>query len=585
LTTAPDWTTACPDWQERILAGKSLIPCPPLFAGEADKAMRLFRGLRLVDLPGQPTIGAVSRPWLLDFAGAVFGSYDPESGRRLIRYFLLSIAKKNSKSTLAAGLLITLLMRNWRAQAEFLILAPTIEVAGNSFAPARGMVRASAKLTEFLRVQDHLRTITHRENGATAKIVAADDQTVGGKKASVVVDELWLFGKKAGAENMLREATGGLAARPEGCVIYLTTQSDEAPAGVFAQELEDFRAVRDGKVTDRRRLGVIYEYPPALLAGEGWKDPKTWRIPNPNLGASVDEEFLLDQFRRAERNGTASLRGFAAKHLNVQVDLALRADGWVGAEYWQQGIEPGLTFAAILDRAEVVTIGIDGGGLDDLLGVYGIGREPGGTALERRRWLGWARAFVSPEGERRRKINAENYAQFVDDGELVRTPLLEDLDAVVAIVREVRETGLLDKVGVDAMGLGLLVDALDAIGVTEDSGELIAVRQGIGLMGSIKTVERKLADGSFRHCGGRLMNWCVSNLVVVPTPTAIRLARDETGRGKIDPAAAMFDVAALMSGPRNGLLKASPASGRFARSSISTRTPIGKPGNGPGCDA
>ena len=132
------WTTALPDWQARIVAGRSLVLCPPLFPGEAAAAMRIFEGLCLVDVAGRPTFGQVARPWSLDFARAVFGSYDAESGRRLIRQFLLAIAKKNAKSTLAAGLMLTLLLRNWRPTGEFLILAPTIEVAGNSFGPARG---------------------------------------------------------------------------------------------------------------------------------------------------------------------------------------------------------------------------------------------------------------------------------------------------------------------------------------------------------------------------------------------------------------------------------------------------------------
>jgi len=208
------WDTSCKDWEEKLLSGQSLVPCPPLFPDEADAALSYFRQLRIVDAPGSPTIGDVCKPWVFDFVRAVFGSCDPDSGRRLIRYFLLLIAKKNAKSTTAAGIGITFLLRNWRKSAEALILAPTIEVAGNSFQPARDMIRADDELSEILHVQDHIRTITHRHTNATLKVVAADNETVSGKKASlVIIDELWLFGKRVGAENMLREATGGLASR------------------------------------------------------------------------------------------------------------------------------------------------------------------------------------------------------------------------------------------------------------------------------------------------------------------------------------------------------------------------------------
>jgi phage terminase large subunit-like protein len=538
-----EWSTACPDWRERILAGQSLVPCSPLFPDEAEAALAVFRELRIVDAPGSPTIGESCKPWVTDFVRAIFGSYDPDTGRRMIRYFLLLISKKNAKSTTAAGIGLTFLLRNWRLSAEALIMAPTIEVAGNSFQPARDMIKADEELDALLHVQDHLRTITHRTTGATLKIVAADNETVSGKKASlVIVDELWLFGKKAGAENMLREATGGLASRPEGMVIYLSTQSDQPPAGVFAQTLAEFRGIRDGKINDPRSMGVLYEYPEEMVKAEAFRDSDTWYITNPNMGASVDVEYLIEQRGKAERAGEASFRGFAAKHLNVQVDIALRADGWAGASVWERGVEKGLTFDAVLARSEVVTVGIDGGGLDDLLGVAIIGREKG-----TRRWLCWTHAFISPDGEERRKANATVYDSFKADCDLTRVDQLpDDLAAVVEIVRQVKEAGLLGGVGVDAIGIGGIVDALAEIDVTEDNKLLGGIRQGIALMGAIKTVERKLADGSFKHGGTRMMAWCVGNLRIVPTPTAMRLARDESGLGKIDPAAAMFDAAELM---------------------------------------
>jgi phage terminase large subunit-like protein len=543
VSAKPEWTTALPDWERRIVARESLLPCPPLFASEAEAALAVFKALKVVDLPGMPTFGEVCEQWVFDFVGAIFGAYDAEAGRRLINEFFLLISKKNGKSTIAAGIMVTALIRNWRYANELIILAPTIEIAKNSADPAMGMVQNDEELLTFLKPIPHERTIEHRVTKAKLKIVAADSETVGGKKAGfVLIDELWLFGKSAKAEDMLREAVGGLASRREGFVVALSTMSNEPPAGVFKQWLKRFRDIRDGKIVSKRSLGILYEFPKAMIESKAYERPENFYVTNPSLGGSVDEAFLMDTFAAESEKGVVSLTGFFAKHLNVEITQGLRSDGWAGANLWSRGADKSLTLKSLLERSEVATVGIDGGGLDDLLGLAVIGREK-----ETKRWLGWATAFISPEGLERRKANRSIYDGFKADGDLIYVDELpEDVAKLVEIVERVKDSGLLSQVGVDPAGLGVIVDALADIGVTEDDKNLIGVRQGFGLMGAIKTIERKLADGSFKHADQALMAWCAGNAIVQPTPTGMRIVRDASGFGKIDPLMAMNDAAALM---------------------------------------
>src|SRR5690242_18257615 len=109
----PDWTTACPDWASRLLAGATIIP-PPIFPEQAEQALAIFKELKIVDAPGSPTFGESCAEWVFDLVRCIFGAYDAESGRRLIVEFFVLLPKKNSKSTVAAGIMLTALILNWR---------------------------------------------------------------------------------------------------------------------------------------------------------------------------------------------------------------------------------------------------------------------------------------------------------------------------------------------------------------------------------------------------------------------------------------------------------------------------------------
>lgn len=548
-----DWSTACPDWTERIVQRRSLIPFAPLFPDQAEDALGVFKSLRVADLPGQPTFGQVCEQWVFDFVAAIFGANDPDTGTQLITEFLLCISKKNTKSTLAAGIMLTALIINWRHEEELLILAPTIEVAGNSFKPAAAMVRADPELETLLHVQDHLRTITHRTTKASLKVVAADTDTVSGKKSGrILIDELWVFGKRPNADAMLREATGGLVSRPEGFVIYLTTQSDQPPAGVFKDKLDYARDVRDGRIEDRRFLPVIYEFPPEMLEAQAFMEPANFYVTNPNLGLSVSQEWLEREMGKELAKDATTRATFLAKHLNVEIGLNLRANRWPGADFWLARADKEITLETILQRCEVVVAGIDGGGLDDLFGLSIVGRE-----RETRDWLAWHHAWAHKGVLDRRKSIAPRLRDFEKEGSLtIVGDELEDISGIVSIIDEVKARNLLACVSVDPAGLGEMIEALAEIGVTQEEGLLIGAAQGFAMMNAIKTAERKLANGTLRHDGSQMMAWAVGNIKIEPTATAIRATKANAGDAKIDPAMALFDAVQVMS--RNPEAKGAP---------------------------
>jgi len=539
------WSTACPDWERRIVAGESLIPFPPLFQSEADEALGVFGDLRMVDATGSPLMRETVKPWVLEFVGAIFGAYDPQTGRRLVNEFLLLISKKNGKSTIAAGVMLTALVLNWRQSGEFIILAPTKEVADNSYKPIRDMIKADDDLTARFQVQDYFRTVTDRENGATLKVVAADSDTVSGKKAiGVFVDELHEFGKQAKAANMLLEATGGLTSRPEGFVIYATTQSEDPPAGVFKEKLSYARKVRDGEVEDRTFLPVLYEFPAAMVKAGAHRMLENAYVTNPNWGVSVDIPYMEKKHKQSQES-EGDFRLFLAKHLNVEIGLNLRSDRWPGADYWQRQAVRAFSFEDLIERCEVAVAGIDGGGLDDLLGLTVIGREK-----VTRKWLWWSHAWAHEIVLERRKEIAPRLQDFEKAGELTFVAMPgQDVEEVADRICQLKDAKLLPEklaIGVDAAGIGDILDALTtkSRGITED--QIIGISQGYKLQAAIKTCERKLAGEEIVHAGTGLMAWCVGNARVEQKGNAILITKQASGTAKIDPLMAGFSAVSLM---------------------------------------
>lgn len=546
------WSTALPDWKDRIRNKRSLIPDLPLDVARGDRALRIFRQLRVPDIKGRPTHGEVCEPWVFDLVRVIFGAFDKETQARMIREYFLMIPKKNGKTSIAAAIMVTAQILNETPDAELLLIAPTIQVAQRSFKQAAGIIKltvlnSGVALIDIFSIHTSDKKIRHLNPDCPSEMAvkAADTDVVTGSKAScVLIDETHVFASKPLAADVFVELRGGIAHPANtGFMMQITTQSKKPPQGVFAAELVKARKVRDGELV-LPLLPILYELPMDMARDGGWKRPEVWGLVNPNLGRSVDATFLRDQLIAAEAKGIDALNLLASQHFNVEIGQAQGDDRWIGAEFWPgaRDVEP-VDLPAIIARCEVAVVGVDGGGADDLLGLYVIGR-----CKLTKRWLGWGHAYAHQIALTRRKDIVPALMDFVDDGDLTICEFVsEDHAGVCEIVGALKDAGLLPEraaIGLDAAGVSALVDELSAAGITME--QMVAVGQGYRLNGPIRGMERKLMDGTFRHGGQRLMTWCLGNARAEIKGNAVLITKQMAGSAKIDPLIAALNAFKLM---------------------------------------
>lgn len=525
------------------MGGKSLVPNLPIYDVMAEKALRIFKRLRVPDIIGNPTYGEVCGEWVFDFVRVIFGSYNPETKRRALREFFLLVPKKNGKSAIAAAIIVTAAILNERPEAELLLIAPTKEIASISFKQAAGIVRLDDELAKLFHIQGHLKTITHRNTLAVIVVkAAAADVITGSKAAYILIDETHVFAEMAKASEIFVEIRGSLASRPDGFLLQITTQSKKPPAGVFKAELATARDVRDGRI-QLPMLAVLYELPIEVSIDGGWTREASWGLVNPNLNRSVDAAYLRDEILKAEREGPEKLALIASQHFNVEIGMGLHADRWPGAIYWPKAGDRLITLDRIMDECEVCTAGIDGGGLDDLMAMAVIGRH-----RKTRAWWHWAKAWAQSDVEERRKEIVPRLRDFARDGDLVFCESSEQQETeIVAICKEIFDRGLFPEaagIGLDSHGVATLVDYLAAAGMGDPL--VAAVGQGWKLQSAVLTLPRKLKDKSMLHGNQPLMAWAVSNAKTELKGSNYLVTKQTSGAAKIDPLMATFNAAMLM---------------------------------------
>ena len=548
MTDPVYWDLACPDWRERLAERRSLVPALPLDAKAAETAVTVFDKLQFYDVPGNPRLKEAVGDWYRDIVRVAFGSWDAAAGVRYVREIFALIAKKNSKTSNSGALGLTWLLLNERPNAVGIIVAPTQDIADIAFSQAAGMVRLNPFLNrERLRVQDHLKTITHTKTGATLSVFTFSPEVLNGQLAAFwILDELHLIAKSHSADSALRQLRGGRVAIPEAFGIIITTQSEDEPAGVFKAELAKARAIRDGVKRDSRTLPILYEFPEDIASNrDKFLDPDNWSMVVPNLGRSITLPRLRELYAEEVDGGEQSLRRWCSQYLNIEVGLGLKSDHWPGARHWEKNGDKTLTLAGILEASDVIAVGGDGGGLDDILGLTVIGRD-----AETGQWLAWTHGWLHRDVLGLRKQEAPRFLDFQKQGDLDLVDSIDEaFEAFADLCEQVYDTGKLTAIGLDPVGVKIIVDKLTRRGMgprVPDGGPVVGVRQGYTMQGTIKAVEGLLSDGRLTHCAQPLLDWSVGNARIKVQGNAIMITKQASGIAKIDPLMALLDAGQIL---------------------------------------
>jgi len=297
------------------------MTAPHFDAEAADRAVFFFENC-LYHTKGQfARKPFILEPWQKDQLIRPLFGWKRADGMRQYRKVRLWVPRKNGKTQLSAGVGAYMMIADEEHEAMIYSLAANEDQAALTYLAALNMIDASPVLRPHFELLKS--RIFHPGFAATWQVLTGRVTGKHGLNASCKLgDELheWADGE---LDDAIRKS---MASRRQ------PLEFDTSTAGVLNtfghREFEYDRKVADGIIDDPDRLVVIY----AADQDDDWQDPAVWRKANPNLGVSVNEDFLAAECRRAADN-PALENNFKRYHLNQWTEQAVR---WMPMHLWKR---------------------------------------------------------------------------------------------------------------------------------------------------------------------------------------------------------------------------------------------------------
>lgn len=432
---------------------------------------------------------------------------------KVTRRAYLSIARKNGKTALIAGIMLAHLVGpEARQNSQIVSGARSRDQAAQVFNYAAKMVQMSADLSSVVRVMPSAKSLVGLPLNVEYKALSAEGKTAHGRSPILaILDEV---GQVKGPQDDFTDAiTTSQGAHESPIMIAISTQAAD-DADLFSIWIDDAK-----KSADPRIVSHVYEAPKDC----DLQDKKAWKEANPALGAFRNVDDLAEQAKQAARMPSAE-NTFRNLCLNQRVSTV---SPFISVGVWKS------CAGSVLDYGSApVWCGLDLSSRTDLTALVIVGRIAGVWHVRPHFW--------TPENglaERCRRDRAP-YDVWIRQGYLHTTPgATVDYEFVAQDIAAI--LGELDvrAIAYDRWRISLLQKELDEQGIQLP---LVEFGQGFKDMSpALESLEAELLNGRIAHGGHPVLTMCAANAIVSKDPAGNRKLDKHKATGRIDGMAAL----------------------------------------------
>lgn len=255
--------------------------------------------------------------------------------RRLVRFAILFVPRKFSKTTSVASLAVNELFFG-DANAQAYTAANSYKQATICFGEISKIIKQldpKKKYFKPLRETLHWKQPNKFGKESFVECLTGGADTKDGLNASLVIYDEYAAAKyvkehSEGAE-LLNVLTSSMGVRKEPLTIIITTASrnSETP---FMVELDNAKAVLNGARKDDTMFAHIFQPDAWEQDADSLGSPAVWKKCNPHIGVTVQESYYKQRWEKAQYDAEAMLE-FKTKLVNLFVDATVKT--WISAAY------------------------------------------------------------------------------------------------------------------------------------------------------------------------------------------------------------------------------------------------------------